>query len=262
MRIPAVILTLACAPAAFADRLVAPSDLAPRGTVSAEAGAWYTRAGVELAMDDPYLHTIGVDLRARVALLDGLMFGVAQGFVVDRRLEVYRDVVTLDEPTGVGDLGLTADALLPLGAWKVGALVSVWFPTGSDDLSNDAVALDVDLVGALRTSKRVEVFVTAGHHAAARPDAVVLTAGVHARDDTWSFVPRARVVIDSPVDGGADRGAVDGGVELGAALELVPDVTFRMVIGLSREHVVAAETTYTTTTLSVAGYIQGTRDFF
>jgi hypothetical protein len=252
---------LAATPAA-ADRLVAPSDLAPRGTVSAEAGGRYTRASLDLPMDDPYLHTVAASIRARVAVLDGVLLGVAQGAVVDQRVEAYNDDVTIDAPTGVGDLALTADGLLPLGAWKAGARVALWLPTGSDELSNDAVALDVELVGALRTSRRVELFATAGHQAADAPDAIEVALGVHARDDNWSFVPRARLRFDSPVDD-ADRGAVGYGGELAAAIELIPDVSFRLLAGLERDRIVAAGgQPFATTTLTVAGFIQGTRDLF
>lgn len=257
MRALAPLLLLVAAPAA-ADRLVAPSDVAPRGTVSAELGAWYTRASVDLPMDDPYLHTVAASLRARVAPFDGVMFGLAQGFVLDRRVEVYDDVVKLDDPTGVGDLAITADAVRPLGAWKLGALAALWLPTGTEDLSNDAVAVDIDLVVALRATRRVELFLTAGHHAEGSPDRIELVGGMHARDDNWSFAPRARLIFDSPVDD-PDRGAVGFGVELVAAIEFLPGVSFHLVAGLTRDRVVVSDQRFATTTLTVAGSIQGTR---
>ena len=255
-----MLLSLAAAPAA-ADRLVAPSDLAPRGTVSAEAGGSYTRASLDLPMDDAYIHTVAASLRARVAVLDGVMVGLAQGAVIDQRLEQFSETVEVSERNGIGDLALTADGLLAFGAWKAGASLAVWLPTGTDELSNDRAALDVDLVGALRTSERVELFATAGHHAAPAPDAIELTVGMHARDDNWSFVPRVRVTFDSPVDD-ADRGSVGVAGELGAAIELVPDVSFRLVASLARDRIVVDSQLFATTTLGVFGFVQGTRDFF
>jgi hypothetical protein len=249
---------------AAADRLVAPSDLALRGVVSGEAGLLYTRAGLDLPEDDAFVHTVGVSLAARVALLDGLMVGVKGFAVVSQSVDEFAGQIEVPEATGFGDVALTAEWILrpgPESPFKLGARAALWLPTGADGVGNDAVALDAELVGALRTSRTVEIFATAGHQAEVSPDGIELTAGMHLREDNWSFVPRARLLFDSPADD-ADRGAVAYGGELGAAIEFVPDVTFRLVVDLTRDRFVAGGETLGVTTLGVAGFVQGTRDLF
>jgi hypothetical protein len=263
VRALAVVIVLLPA-AAAADRLVAPSDFALQGVASGEAGLVYARAGVDLPMDDAYVHTVGVSLTARVALLDGLLVGVAGGAIVDQSVDAFAGQIEIAEATGFGDVALTAEWLLRLGEerrWKLGARAALWLPTGAEGVGNDAVAVDAGVVAAARTSRTVELFATAAHLASVSPDRFDVAAGLHLREDNWSFVPRAFLRFDSPADD-AERGAVGFGGELGAAIEIIPDVSFRLVVDLARDRVTVGDDQLGVTTLGVAGFVQGTRDLF